>query len=649
ATRIHTLSATDDGAVWIGTERGVLRWTAEGIARVGGGEGLPDDHVLSLAPSRDGSVWVGTRSGVARVRAQGTTLIAEAMAPGQGWPASPVLSLLEDPAGALWIGLDQDGLVRHFQGRFEALGVDGGLPNGRVKALLLDHEGSLWLGIENGGLARLRDGAFSTLTTEDGLTGDIALTVFEDPRGRLWAGTYDGGLHRVRRRGPDLAASVERRFETAVSSLAGRGAEVWVGTLGEGLHRRSGAGDWPAFGVEDGLPSPAIYALYVGAAGDFWVGTDQGLARYAGGRFSVLTTEDGLSSDVITTVLQTRDGTLWVGTYDGGLNRITDGETTTYGDDVLGSNVVTALYEDADGALWIATFGGGLTRYADGAFFTFTPRHGLYDDKLYQVFEDEAGQLWMGCNKGIFRLPRAQLNAVAAGSDALLSPVVYDEDDGLRSREVNGGVQPAGWSSRDGRLWFPTTDGIAFVAPGELRRNSTPPPVVIEEVRVERVPVVPSPGETLRVPAGTDHLDFDFAALSLADPEAVRYRYRLDGFEDEWSAPTNRRQASYTALDPGPYTFRVAAMNADGVWNEEGAALSLYLRPFFWQTVWFWLLIGVAAVGGGTGVYRLRVRHLTQRQRELEREVAARTSDLRDALDEKEVLLREIHHRVKNN
>ena len=656
--RIKALLNTADGTLWIGTDAGLFSLRGDALTAYTEADGLPNNFVLTLYEDSHGILCIGTRGGLAKIK-EG---VLEAKDPADGWPDEPVWALWEDATGSLWMGLDRRGLLRRHRGRTDGFTPDDGLTQGRVLSLFMDREGNLWIGTETGGLNRLRDALITTYTTSQGLPSNAVLSVHEDAAGILWIGTEDGSLSRLPTRDANPTLRQERRFNSVVSSVLGQGATLWVGTQGEGLHRRAG-GAWQVLTAEQGLPSDYVYALHVGqASGDLWIGTDAGVARYQDGAFTTVTVDDGLSSNYVTVLHEDTTGALWIGTFDGGLNRYDKGSVSVYAAaDVLGSDVISALYEDAEGTLWIGTYGGGLIRYRDGRFARFTPKHGLFNDKIYQILEDADGFLWMGCNLGLFRVEKAALDAVADGRRSSVTSFVFDTENGLRSREINGGVQPAGWRSRDGRLWFPTAFGLSVVDPVARQHNANPPPVVIEALHADGQPMPLEPG--LELMAGTEVVTFDFTALSLVDPGAVRFRYFLEGDDPAWSDATDQRDVRYTHLDPGTYTFRVIAMNNDGVWNEAGTSFTFYLRPYLWQTAWFWLLTGLAFVGGGVGGYRWRIRTLKTRQRHLEHVVAERTQDLRMAkeqietqaealrvsLDEKEVLLREIHHRVKNN
>jgi signal transduction histidine kinase/ligand-binding sensor domain-containing protein len=532
----------------------------------------------------------------------------------------------EDEAGHLWAVSARGAVYRWgaLGGTPELIAQPEALPRGAVNALYVDLEGNLWLGT-NDGLARLKSRAFVSLTREDGLAAERAWTIFEDSRGGLWIGT-DGGLSRWR----------DGRFETfrVRDGLAGdatitltedREGRIWAGSPA-GLSVLEGE-RFRAYGRDDGLLSTNVRAVHADRRGRLWVGTVAGLHLFDGERFRAYATTGPLAQGNVLFIAEDRAGSLWVGTS-GGLNRIREGRVETFTTrDGLGSNLAVGMHEDADGALWFGTVGGGLARYRDGKFVAITMTAGLADDTVTRVLEDDEGSLWLGTLRGVMRVARGELNDYADGRTKSVGGVVYGKADGLLSIDCSGGTQPAGWRTRDGRLWFPTARGVSFVAPQRLRRNDRVPPVHVESIVVDKVESEARAG--IELPAGSRAVEFHFTALSFTDPEKVRFRYRLEGFDREWVEAGARREAFYTNLPPGRYRFRVAAANDDGVWNEEGATLAFTLKPYFYQTYWFYLLCLAAVALLAWGVYRLRVR-------QLRREFAA-------VLGERNRIARELH------
>src|SRR5262249_35098081 len=211
-------------------------------------------------------------------------------------------------------------------------------------------------------------------------------------------------------------------------------------------------------------------------------------------------------------------------------------------------------------------------------------------------------------NRGIFRVSRAQLNSFSVGKIRRVDSISYGTADGMPTSECNGGRQPAGFKARDGRLWFPTTHGIAVVDPSAVRMNPSPPPVLIETALLENRGIALAQG--VRLSPGQQGLEIRYTAPSFINPDHVRFRYRLEGLDNEWTDAGNRRSALYPQLPPGKYVFNVIAANSDGVWNEEGARLAITVVPPFWRTWWFTSLCLVVLLGAAGFAYRKRIRKL---------------------------------------
>ena len=554
-------------------------------------DGAPQ-HLLHAA---DGSVWVGTlTAGLFQVRKDGVRNIAAA----DGLPAPQITTLHEDLEGALWAGTPA-GLVRIVGGRLATLTAADGLVAPDVRAIASDREGNIWIATYGGGVMRLRDGAFTPYSSREGLAGDHVRAILQARDGAIWIGTF-GGLNRL------VSGTLERRYLPAdglprlpISALAELpDGTLWVGGA-DGLARLRN-GRLQAFGAREGLPRRPIRSIHQTRSGEIWVGTyGMGPWRLSGDRFVQDPALVSISSALVYAIHDSPTG-IWFGLsnrllfYGGGVlhdyTKALNGERTQTG--------VLVIEEDADGVTWLGTYGSGLGRYKNGVFRTITTEAGLCDDVVLTLADDGNGRIWMTSNNGVFSVLKRELNEVADGSRRTVACTAYDTGDGLRSIEGNTGGPGSVNATGGRRMWFATADGAVAIDPQRIRSNMVPPPVLIESVSSSGQPIDGV------VRSGANHLKFEFTALSLSEPEKVLFRYRLEGFDADWSVPSSVRHASYTNLAPGTYTFQVRASNNDGVWNQEGASTGFRVMPRFYQTWWFFGLgaIGlVGSIGGGIG------------------------------------------------
>ena len=619
SNRVFAIYEDRSGDLWVGTSDGLNRLRGGNIARFSTADGLVNPRVMAIAGDATGALWIGTDAGLNRFvdgRVSGAAIV----------PGTAIRSLLVDRDRNLWIGGRGAGLSRLAGGRLTTIAAKDGLSNNTPLSLVEDRERNLWVGTNGGGLNRFRDGSITTYASQEGLSSDVAISVYEDRRGNLWFGTIDG-LNRMAKDGSITIYKTEDGLSNirATSVYEDRAGDIWVATV-SGLNRLR-SDEFQRFTTADGLASDTLTVVQGDRSGALWIGTDgAGLNRFENGRFTTFTTADGLTSNSVTSLHEDRSGNLWIGTRGGGLTRLSNGRftpfTTKQG---LSSNTVTSIYEDSEGVLWIATRGGGLSRFKDNRFATFATKDGFFDDLVHQVLEDGQGNLWMSSNKGIFQVPKRQLNEFADGIATTIQGRMYGQSDGMKSSESNGIGQPAGYRTLDGRLWFPTLKGVAMIDPTRLLRNLLPPPVIIEQVRVDRA-LMPLTGPA-SMPPGRGELEFRFSALSLVDTSRNRFKFRLEGFDQQWRE-TSRRNLFYTNIPAGSYTFRVVASNNDGVWNETGAAFAFRLQPHFYQRWWFYSALALGFGGLLFAGHRVRVGHLYARGRELALRVEDRTKEL---------------------
>jgi PAS domain S-box-containing protein len=449
-----------------------------------------------------------------------------------------------------------------------------------------DRHARLWVGTNNG-INKLQDGHIEKFSTANGLPGNLVLSLAEDGRGNIWAGTT------------------------------------------KGLAKLNGNSFLAVPAVRD-----AVFCSFVDHRGDLWVGGRGGLMHIGkDDKISSYSARDGLSGSKVLSIFEDEQHIFWIGT-DAGLDKL-EGHTITRPEGVAAHSIIWAILGESDGTLWLGTNENGLIRLdkKDLSTTLYTTKTGLPNDSVFAVLDDGKGRLWLSGNKGIYSIEKTDLAVVTRGDSQTLQSVRrYGVADGMKSGECNGGFQPAGWKTRDGRLVFPTTKGIVYVRTDERVKNSLPPPVVIEDLRADQKPIALS--DHLSFPVGRGRLELRFTGLSLVAPEKVRFRYLLEGFDHEWTEAGNRRVAYYTNVPPGSYVFRVVACNNDGVWSVQPASLAIQLEPHFYQTKTFLFGSIFLAIAIAGGAYRYRIAALKKREETLEKLVEERTVELEESVEQ---------------
>ncbi len=614
-TRIFVRAlAPASAGVWVGTEKsGLLLAQAHHLGSPPGADALRSESIRALAPDGTGGVWIGTGRGLFHLH---DAKLDRALEERSDLARSEIRALMVDGDGALWVGTAGQGLVRLQNGQLETLTMRDGLPGDVITTLFQDREGNIWLGAQGGGVTVLRKGVFSKFTRRDGLSGDIALPILEDRQGAMWIGTYGAGLNRLENGHITTFSERDGLVSNSILSLAEeKNGTLWIGTR-SGLSVRKN-GSISRYAGRSAPITSAVGVILVAKSGAIWVGTSAGLLNLQDGKEITYTTSSGLSNNFVTSLYEARNGDLWIGTKGGGANRLSNGRFSAFpAARRPGSDLVFTFHEESDGTIWIAT-AGGLLRYKRGTFSSVDARSGLPDDRVYRILTDDADNFWMTSIRGVIRVRRSELNAVADGRATAVSSVLYTEQDGLPSSETNGGVEPAGWKDRQGRLWFPTMNGVAYVDPAKAAGTTAPFPVHIERVTVDDSAVTID-SDSIEIAPKAQRIEFFYTALSFLGTGRIEFQFRLDGYDEGWVNAGAARNVSYTNLAPGRYEFRVRARHPNGTWNESQPPVSIVKRPFFYQTLVFRIAALLALMAALFGIDRWRVMIHRQRERELQ-------------------------------
>ena len=597
---VTAMAQTPDGDIWLGTrDEGLVRVHRGRVTSVGAV--LLKQKINCLVADERNELWIGTDEGVFRLSAGG---IPAAVMPEIGHPR--VLAIVKDRDANVWLGtseavvrVDKRGVVAQ-----ERRGVSSA-----ATVLFEDREGNLWLG-DSGGIERWRDGAFAAYASVDPVMAAPIGPVFS-AGDRVWFAPAAGGLYWLRE---GRVGNVAALRDEVIYSIAGEADGIIVGRQRGGMTRVRARGDTlvtETFTERDGLAQNQVFAVHAARDGALWAATlSRGASRLKDGAFTTYTTADGLASNTVAAVLETADGAVWFATPNGASVKGSGGWRRYSTADGLPSNDIITLFEDSARNLWIGT-AAGLAVLRDGRVQSLPDAPEPVRASIVGVTEDPWGGLWIAASDRVLRVERERLlRGLAVASDVR----EFGRPDGLLDTATIKRHRVLTTDSR-GRVWLSTNGGLAMADARRVATGAPPSIVQIEEVLADGVPVVRTP--TIRIPPRRDRLTFMFAGLSLSVPERVRFRYRLDGFDRDWSEPVSERQAVFTNLGPGSYRFRVIASNSDGVWNEAGATVDFAIAPAYYQTAWFLALSAGTLVAAVWGTHRVRLRIVEKHEREI--------------------------------
>ena len=674
---ITSFARESDGTIWVAAREGLGRFSAGHWKTVSSDWSFRGHSAHWVLLDRQGTLWVAGGETVTFLPHGAHKFVDTGIRSGY----DSTLALASD--GIVWLG-GQSVAPRPLQPR--ELPAEHDEPRPRldpVKRMLFDQDGSLWATDSlRGGLYRVTQqnptthsrtsrtvGAAEIFTEAEGLTSDVAVPVLEDREGNIWVRT-NLGLNRFRAT-PFVWEWRVPMSRTGYSLAATSNGAVLIA---------SGAQLFAAYGSHCDLLTrlpTLIRSLYLEPGGSLWLGTPAGLVKRVDNNLTSLplpAPPQPIQYQYAHSITADDSQGLLVSVVGRGLMRMRNGRWNVAGSEVsLPDAAPTALWTDADRQQWLGysdgtvalrtrtgvrTFGtdqglrvgpitviggthteifvageSGLARFDGRRFSSLSASRSDAFGGITGIVVRPNGDIWLNGSHGVVHMRSEALNNAYHHPVAKLLYDLFDIQDGLPGYALQGEDSTA-IAGTDGRLWFATNHGVAWIDPEQLSRNRIPPQVVIRSVLADQSTYHAG---SIELPKGARSVRIDYTALNLGTPERVRFRYKLEGADNTWRDAGNERAVRYASLRPGHYSFQVIASNGDGVWNDAGATVAFVLRPVFYQTSWFLALVSGACLGILWILLLARLRQVTQRVRKrLEQR-------LEDRLNERTRIARELH------
>ena len=600
--RIITFYQHTDNSIWIGTNKGLLVYKNGKIETNTKEDDLLNEAILSFYRNSKGNIWIGARSGLFSYENNKFKSLKNKYGI-KGF----INSFLLDKNENLWIA-SSNGLYRIKNEKTEHFSKNDGLTDNSIYSLLEDKEGNLWVGTRGGGLNQFYDGVFTTFTSKHGLTGDQVTTIYQNNNDEFWFGTVLDGISKFKENKFYSFNNDELLPDKHIGSiLFDSKNNLWIGTTNGLVLIKDNELKSTIYTNNNELSNNYITVIFEDYNNNIWIGTDNGLLSFNNNKFTIVDQNKDISLKKITGITEDKKRNIWISTYGQGLFRYKNGDFTVF-DQIKGLNSknITSLYTDKDDNIWISTAGDGLFLYKKNKFYNFTTNDGLFNNTIWAIVEDNFGSLWISCNKGIFKTSKQNLFDFSKGLTKTLDSISFGTTDGMKSRECIGIGVPAGFKSNDGRIWFPTVKGVVVTDPSKILKSETTPPLYIESMFADQQ-LIPIKNNIVLNPE-TENIEFHYTALRYSNPNKVEFKYMIEGFEKKWINVKTRRVAYYTNLPHGNYKFKVKACINNEKCNNEAASINFKIKPFYYETNWFYFLCYTTVFLLGLGIYFIKLR-----------------------------------------
>jgi ligand-binding sensor domain-containing protein/signal transduction histidine kinase len=648
----HILSMLEDsrGNLWFGTNgKGVYMYNGETFTHFSKKEGLSDNIVQSILEDHQGNLWFGTEhGGVSRYDGDAFTHFTKK----EGLSDNNVNSILEDSGGNLWFGTEYGGVSLYNGESFTHYNMKNGLSDNNINSIFEDSYGNLLFGTEYGGVSIYDAESFTHYAEKEGLNDRRVQSMLEDRRGNLWFSTWGGGASRYDGETIESYTEEEGLCNQVVQSiLEDSQGNLWFGTDGGGVIKYNGL-TFTHFTDEVGLSSNKVVSILEDSQGNLWFGTSRGgVNRFDGNTFTHFTEKEGLSNNDVRSILEDSQGNLWFGTYGGGVSRY-DGETIMHFTEKegLSNNTVWSIMEDSHGNLWFGTFGGGVCKYNGRTFTHYTEKEGLSNNIIQSILEDRNGNIWISTEKGLNTLVSIPDDFDEEYNKSVI--YTYGKQDGLKGMDF---ILNSTLLDSKNRIWWGSSTSAIMLDMNKFKIPDKIPVMQLSQIEINEQfadyrHMIDSSGIeikfdgvagfynyplNLELPFSKNHLTFHFSAIDWSAPQKIKYSYKMEGLNDQWSTPTSEAKADYRSLPYGTYTFIVRAIGGAQKWSEP-FEYSFSIDPPWWHT---WLArsgYGITALLVIFGFARWRTAKLSQRKKELEAEVSNATLKIREQKEEVE-------------